>query len=296
MSKKRKVNRKRRRSPWFKMFAKTETRLSAHVTCEDDWQTDVPNIRLSRAFVIVLLMHLVVGGALIAFTLMNPNETNAQGEPAKEGKAPKELAGAAPAPEKPQGPAPSDPKDKIAANTATKDMRRHIVHSGDSVAKIARQYGVTAAQIHEENRIDELYQLYQGRVLVIPVSVSTPIDLNSRFAEAPSTNGSNSVSTSPSRLPTTVPRPEIPGAAETAAGSGRDSIDHSLMHPEEETSRPIIVEEEPEPEPEPAQVAVEVPVAPPAAPRAVPTGTAIVSPQEESQTSPAAAAQDKSYT
>ena len=38
------------------MFAKTETRLSARVTSEEDWQTDVPNIRLSRAFVIVLLI------------------------------------------------------------------------------------------------------------------------------------------------------------------------------------------------------------------------------------------------
>ncbi len=267
MSNKKKVNRKRRRSPWFKMFAKTETRLSAHVTCEDDWQTDVPNIRLSRAFVIVLLMHLVVGGALIAFTLMNPNEANAQGEPAAAEKKPGNEASTEAAIKKPSAGEQSSPQVEAKPDTRPDDMRRHIVHSGDSVGKIARQYGVTAEQIHAVNRIDDLYQLYQGRVLRIPVSVSTPVPLNSRIAETPSTNGSNAVSSEPSRLPVTIPRATIPRATipdtiDIAANSEHQAIDHSLMHPEEQTSRPVVEEESSTP---PVAVPVETPASPPAA-------------------------------
>ena len=53
-------------------------------------------------------------------------------------------------------------------------MRRHIVHSGDSVDSIAKEYGVTPEEIHAVNRINDLYQLYQGRVLRIPVEVRRP--------------------------------------------------------------------------------------------------------------------------
>ncbi|MFT5154744.1 MAG: LysM repeat protein, partial [Planctomycetota bacterium] len=53
------------------------------------------------------------------------------------------------------------------------DMRRHIVHSGDTVPKIAQHFGITPEEIYAVNRIDELYQLYQGRVLRIPVGNRT---------------------------------------------------------------------------------------------------------------------------
>ena len=88
-------------------------------------------------------------------------------------------------------------------------MRRHIVHSGDSVAKIAQQYGVTVEEVHAVNRIDELYQLYQGRVLRIPVSVTSPVEMNSRVAAVPTSNGSNFVSAETPRTSVTVPREEV---------------------------------------------------------------------------------------
>lgn len=238
MSNKKKVNRKRRRSPWYKMFAKTETRLSARVTSEEDWQTDVPNIRLSRAFVIVLLMHLVVGGAIIAFTLMNPSEAQAQTE-------------ATPTKQK------SEKKDKV-AKVVTKseiaqrsvqeqdrldDMRRHIVHSGDSVSKIASQYGVSTEEIHAVNRIDELYQLYQGRVLRIPVSASKPVDLNPRMADTKAnTNGNNFVKAKGSRVKgTIIPHEE---KVEIKATSDLEKIDRSLLPKTVDTvKRPIVIEE-----------------------------------------------------
>ena len=189
------------------MFAKTEARLSARVTREEDWQTDVPNIRLSRAFVIVLLMHLVVGGALIAFTLMNPGDVNAQVKPEPK-KPAEELAGVDSTTEKASGKSMAPPAE-VAQVGRPDDMRRHIVHSGDSVSKIARQYGVSSDEIHAVNRIDELYQLYQGRVLKIPVSASSPVPLESAIASRPSITRINEVKTDAPRFPITHMRPDV---------------------------------------------------------------------------------------
>ena len=293
------------------MFAKTETRLSASVTSEDDWQTDVPNIRLSRAFVMVLLMHLVVGGALIAFTLMNPSEANAQGaKPAAAPKGSEKVASSPAAAEKPKEVASNDAETAGSPQPlATDEMRRHIVHSGDSVSKIARQYGVTAEAIHRVNRIDELYQLYQGRVLRIPVSVSTPIEPKSVVADVPSTNGSNPVSSAPSRLPATIPRATLPAALDISANADHEPIDLSLMLPEEgETSRPVVVEEPAAPvvvekAPAPSRPEkTEAPSAPVVAERAQAVGASpasIVRPREEPQAprpaEPSAAPEQKTY-
>ena len=223
------------------MFAKKETRLSARVTSEEDWQTDVPNIRLSRAFVIVLLMHLVVGGALVAFTLMSSGDANAQVEatPKKVEKAKTENTDKV---AKVEAPA----KPTIQQQDRLDDMRRHIVHSGDSVSKIAAQYGVSAADIHAVNRIDELYQLYQGRVLRIPVSVSKPVELNSRIAEKEKANttGSNFVKTETPRLKEAIiPRRQNPDTI-IKAEPKVEKIDRSLLPKTVETvKRPIVVEE-----------------------------------------------------
>jgi LysM repeat protein len=244
MSNKKKVNRKRRRGPWYKMFAKTETRLSARVTREEDWQTDVPNIRLSRAFVIVLLMHLVVGGALIAFTLMNPGDANAQAKATPKRPAAK-VAGVDKQTEGVPGKTETRPSAKVASNDRADDMRRHIVHSGDSVSKIARQYGVSSDEIHAVNRIDELYQLYQGRVLKIPVSASNPVPLESAFASRPSNNGTNVVKTEAPRFPITIPRAEVtPPVVIEAPTPPAAAVEETILPESIATiSRPVVEEE-----------------------------------------------------
>lgn len=267
MSNKKRTNKKRRRSPWYKIFAKTETRLSARVTCEEDWQTDVPNIRLSRAFVIVLLMHLVVGGALVAFTLMNPGDANGQAKADASEKKAEKLADNAK-----ESATASDGASVTTPTNRTDDMRRHIVHSGDSVAKIAEQYGVTSAEIHDVNRIDELYQLYQGRVLRIPVSVSTPVPLDSAIAERPSTNGSNEVKRGlPTHIPPTVQQAEIPIPGEIDPAPENHPTRLPLL-PESltEVSRPVVEEAAESPAETDRDTAIvrpsELPAAPPAPP------------------------------
>ena len=47
-------------------FGKTH-RLPAHMSTSDDWEVEVPQIRMSRAFVVMLALHLVAVGGLFAF-------------------------------------------------------------------------------------------------------------------------------------------------------------------------------------------------------------------------------------
>lgn len=47
-------------------FGRTH-RLPAHMSTSDDWEVEVPQIRMSRAFVVMLALHLVAVGGLFAF-------------------------------------------------------------------------------------------------------------------------------------------------------------------------------------------------------------------------------------
>src|SRR6186997_1425451 len=44
-------------------------RLPAHVTGESDWEVEVPQIRMSRAFAVMLVLHIVAVGGLFAFRI-----------------------------------------------------------------------------------------------------------------------------------------------------------------------------------------------------------------------------------
>ena len=50
------------------MYAKTQ-KVDARMGNSRDWNTDVPNIKLSRAFVVVLILHVVAVGGILAFEM-----------------------------------------------------------------------------------------------------------------------------------------------------------------------------------------------------------------------------------
>jgi LysM repeat protein len=160
----------RKRNTWSKLFARSP-RVSAHLTQEHDWETDVPNIKLSRAFVIVLAIHVVAVGGIIGFELMQPNATTLadsgagpEGEPVGDAtpvvpemaSAPQVEVAAAPAPATP-APLPSGPSLK------------HIVSAGDSVRSILDRYGVTRGDLATASGfpLAATQEPFQGQVLTV---------------------------------------------------------------------------------------------------------------------------------
>ena len=65
-------------------------RLAASAATQDDWDDEVPPVRMSRAFVVMLLLHLVAIGGLFAFHMWGEDKENPP--------APTASAAAAPAP------------------------------------------------------------------------------------------------------------------------------------------------------------------------------------------------------
>ena len=62
------------RHNWLDVFARTRKSSSSP---DSEWQSDVPNIKLSRAFVVVLILHVVAVGGILAFEMFKPKAVTA---------------------------------------------------------------------------------------------------------------------------------------------------------------------------------------------------------------------------
>ncbi|MCB1091247.1 MAG: hypothetical protein KDL87_06935, partial [Verrucomicrobiae bacterium] len=56
-----------------RLFA--QTKLPAHVTEEQDWYLDTPDVRLTRVFTVVLILHIVAVGGILAFKMVEKAST-----------------------------------------------------------------------------------------------------------------------------------------------------------------------------------------------------------------------------
>jgi len=234
------------------MFAKTETRLSARVTKEEDWQTDVPNIKLSRAFVVVLVMHFVVIGAVTAFTIMNSDDEKDQPQADTQKEAGDKSAAVASAKDSKRATTTKEKdsgyKKSVQDVYGIDDMRRHIVHPGDSVDKIASQYNVKPEDIYAVNRINELYRLYDGRVIRIPMSASDSLRNKADRMEStdPSPLGTNMVKADDEKKTTnSVNSADLIHNTDSGKGSGPISIPDVTEETEKQVDRsdPIVVDQ-----------------------------------------------------
>lgn len=182
-------NRKTTKGPRYTAMgkAKARTRLAANVTEEHDWYLDTPDIRLTRIFTIVLLLHAVAFGGILAFKMVDKASANtaitiSSARPGYESavKEKKELAAAAPAAQAPiedkarvRPPAPLR-RDQNAEN-------QYKVQAGDTLPEIAEALNVDAAVLRSANSIISDNELYPGRWLKIP----TPAEIAAMKSAAP---------------------------------------------------------------------------------------------------------------
>ena len=137
-------------------------RLPAHLTSEDDWKQDRPGVRLSRVFGVVLGIHIVAIGGLMAYEMFrhrdHPSASTTTLRPAvREARSPSTTPVAA-----------MRPTDAFADDPAHDLMRKHVVASGERLAEIAALYGVDEKVLHAKNRLGPGRPLQSGMKLVIP--------------------------------------------------------------------------------------------------------------------------------
>jgi LysM repeat protein len=117
--------------------------------------TEEPNVRLSSAFVVVLVLHVVAVGGIYAFNALKAHQPSGFDEteapqPAAQTVAPVQS-------DSPASPAPGQ-------STAT----YYRVKSGDTIARIAAAYGVGAEDLIDLNGLRAAGGIHVGQELKIP--------------------------------------------------------------------------------------------------------------------------------
>jgi LysM repeat protein len=124
-----------------------------------------PNMKLSRALLIVLLLHVVAVGGIIAF-----NAIKSRQEPAV---APVLSAKAQASPTlTPEVKAAHSPPPKVEKKSAAEGTKTYIVAKGDTPVTIAKKFKVPFDDLVAANHIDDPRKLKIGQKLIIPAKAA----------------------------------------------------------------------------------------------------------------------------
>lgn len=186
--------------------ARAQMMLAAHVTEEQDWYLDTPDVRLTRIFAVVVLLHAVAVGGILAYKMVDKAaETSSvtistAREPlspaVQETRQPAASAGAYDAPARQAPPAPLRPDPTKGG--------QYKVMAGDKLPDIAKAHGVAPEALRAENLIISDSELYPGRWIAIPSAakaaempvaqpVATPVAAAAPAAPAPAAEARPSV-------------------------------------------------------------------------------------------------------
>lgn len=154
--------------------ARAQTRLAANVTREHDWYLDTPDVRLTRIFAIVLLLHAVAFGGIVAFKMVDKASANtgitissARADFEKAVHRQKELAAAAPEVPVENKARPKPPAPLLRDRTVDNQYK---VQAGDTLPEIAKELGVSPEALRQANSIISDNELYPGRWLNLPAA------------------------------------------------------------------------------------------------------------------------------
>jgi LysM repeat protein len=174
--------------PQKRLNATTAARRIAPPIDDED---DEPQTKLSSAFFVVLILHVVAVGGIYAFNgikahrkAQEPVAPAPKAAVAKSAPVP-EPAPAKPAPAHPAAPAAA-PVAPVAAVAPISGAQIHHVKQGDTLAKISAQYGVPTADLEESNALKSNATLKPGQMLNVPkVKPGTAAAAAKKIEEAP---------------------------------------------------------------------------------------------------------------
>jgi LysM repeat protein len=159
---------------------------------EEDYSAEEPNVKLSRAFVVVLLLHVVAVGGIFAFSALKDRQTasaagkaettnqkgNATQGNAARGSGTADKSGGKTVPADVQklvdtshasGSSGAKTQNNGVAQDGSGDSNRtYVVQKGDSPAGIAKKFKVSYADLLRTNNIEDPKKLQIGQKLLIP--------------------------------------------------------------------------------------------------------------------------------
>jgi LysM repeat protein len=129
--------------------------------------TEEPNVKLSSAFVVVLVLHVVAVGGIYAFNAIKSHQP-----PAFEDSE-QPQAGAEPVA---NTHVPDNTLDTQAPATTPAPTRTYRVKSGDTIAKIASANGCSGSDIIDMNNLREQGGIHVGEDLKLPAAAAPADD------------------------------------------------------------------------------------------------------------------------
>lgn len=155
----------------------------ALVTEEGEWNQHEPNSGMARMFVVMLMVHVILIGGIIAYDFMDDSDSPQQAvtQAARAMSSSSGLPQATPAVVNAQAQAAAD----------TQEYDKYEMRSGDSLKSIAVKFNSTEAEITKLNMIDKGLQIGPGTLLRVPkqsVPSAIPVDpqtLQPMAAEVP---------------------------------------------------------------------------------------------------------------
>lgn len=152
---------------------RAQMKLAAHITEEQDWYLDTPDVRLTRIFGVVILLHLVAVGGIFAFKMVDKaSEASAvkisSARQEMESAVQEQRATAAQVPVTPVAEAPARPPVP-APLRPDPSKPQYQVQAGDTLPVIAQRLGVSPEALRAKNGILSDNELYPGRYLDLPV-------------------------------------------------------------------------------------------------------------------------------
>jgi LysM repeat protein len=178
-------------APKKKLRASTTRRSFSEPDEMDYEEMSEPNMKLSRALLIVLVLHVVAVAGIIAFNTIKSRQgafppapsvkVEAQPSPAKPTSAPSPAASPAPLANASAAPAKPGPGADVAplkALPVTPDGPNvYTVAKGDNPVKIAKKLKVSESELLSLNGIDDPRKLQIGQKLLVPAK-KTPTKKN----------------------------------------------------------------------------------------------------------------------
>ena len=173
-----------------KMLAATARRASAASAGMDFEGIPEPNMKLSRALLIVLLLHVVAVSGIIAFNAIKtrerafvpPTSTETENKPADTPGAANraDTANARVATAQKESDRQHDPKPSHSAakdeeaKTLSSSGKTYVVKKGDNPVAIAKKLKVSYSDLMALNHVDDPRKLQIGQKLLIPKPATNP--------------------------------------------------------------------------------------------------------------------------
>lgn len=166
-----------------KKLRATTARRSLGMPDEMDYEEmSEPNMKLSRALLIVLVLHVVAVAGIIAFntiksrqgtvppvaTAKTPTQKTAAPSVASSETSKAKDESSKPAVKEERKAIPVKPVAETTPKAAETSKKTYVVAKGDTPVSIAKKFKVTSDQLLAANNIEDAHKLKIGQKLVIP--------------------------------------------------------------------------------------------------------------------------------